>query len=83
MVQEAQATVLKVRCSDSAMIFYCMSQLLLNLDYIPQTQGDLPGTPSILQPSPDKVDLQRLKDDIPKYQTWLSSTAWEDWEALV
>ena len=43
---------------------------------------DLPsGIPSSVQPCDLKVDLPRLKEDLPKYRPWLSETAalwWDD-----
>ena len=35
--------------------------------------------PSLLCPSADKVDLERLLQEIPKYQPWVSPLAFEQW----
>ena len=41
---------------------------------------DLRIVHTLLCPSPDKVDLERLLRDIPKYQPWIPSSAFEQWK---
>ncbi|XP_065917482.1 uncharacterized protein [Dysidea avara] len=43
------------------------------------TSPDLSIAPSLLCPSADKVDLERLLQEIPKYQPWVSPLAFEQW----
>jgi len=40
------------------------------------------NAPSLLCPSPEKVDLERLLREIPKYQPWVSTAAFNQWTAF-
>lgn len=55
-------------------IMYCVY-----LSYI-QSIPDINNAPSLLCPSPEKIDLDRLLREIPKYQPWVSPTAFEQWK---
>lgn len=39
--------------------------------------------PNLVQPSVDKIDLEHLLRDLPKYKPWLSAQAWEHWEEFI
>jgi len=36
------------------------------------------GTPAFLTPSMEKIDLDCLKQDLPKWKPWLSANSWPD-----
>ena len=37
------------------------------------------GTPAFSTPSMEKIDLDRLKQDLPKWKPWLSASSWPEW----
>ena len=41
------------------------------------------GIPLVLSPSPDKMELKRLSDDIPKFYKWISSSSAAVWELFL
>ena len=34
-------------------------------------------------PSSDKLDLNRLVRDLPKYKQWINAKSWESWEEFI
>jgi len=60
--------------------YVCNTCIETDRIYVPPKQGEPVEVPSILQPCAIKVDLQRPKNDIPKYQPWVSSASWDDWK---
>ena len=38
--------------------------------------------PALLSPSADKMDLDKLLRDIPKYQPWIPVSAFEEWKSF-
>ena len=39
--------------------------------------------PPLVPPSLDKIDLQRLLSDLPKYKPWISAQSWVHWEQFI
>jgi len=39
--------------------------------------------PPLVAPCADKLDLEHLFRDLPKYKQWLSASAWENWEEFI
>ena len=41
------------------------------------------GTPTTVHPKSDKLDIPTLKQDIPKFATWLTSEATTEWQKFL
>ena len=41
------------------------------------------GVPHAVSPNPEKLELNRLKEDIPKYRPWISSSSANVWETFM
>ena len=39
--------------------------------------------PAFVVPSTDKLDLERLIRDLPKYKQWINAKSWESWEEFI
>ena len=44
---------------------------------------DIADDPSLVTPSTDKLDLEHLLRDLPKYRPRLSPHSWEEWEEFM
>ena len=62
-------------------------RIIIIINYIPYTciyLQDVPtGVPSLVQPNTEKLDVSRLRTDIPKWQQWISANSWQEWEAFL
>ena len=43
---------------------------------------DAVDIPAAVEPNLNKMDLDRVLQDLPKYKPWLSAVAWEAWESF-
>ncbi len=41
------------------------------------------GVPSAICPNPEKMELPRIKEDIPKYRKWISPTSAQIWDTFL
>ena len=41
------------------------------------------GSPQLLQPDLEKIDVHKLKQDIPKYDTWITRESAEEWQSIL
>ena len=39
--------------------------------------------PAFVVPSADKLDLERLVRDLPKYKQWITAESWDSWEEFI
>ena len=37
----------------------------------------------MVSPSTDKLDLERLFRDLPKYKPWITAQSWDSWETFI
>ena len=44
---------------------------------------DVIDSPPLVVPTADKLDLEHLFRDLPKYKRWVSASAWEEWEKFI
>lgn len=44
---------------------------------------DVKIPPVFVEPSTDKLDVERLVRDLPKYKQWITATSWESWEEFI
>ena len=40
-------------------------------------------SPPLVVPTTDKLDLEHLFRDLPKYKRWVTASAWEEWEKFI
>ena len=51
--------------------------------HIPQLQDVPNGEPPVLPPTADKIEVSKLKEDIPKFKQWISASSSAAWDVFL
>lgn len=56
---------------------HSLNNIIIIMQNIPE------GSPQLLQPNLEKIDVHKLKQDIPKYDTWITRESAEEWHSIL